>query len=268
MDPLSGTTEKINPTFCPSTTAREVGLKAPMSANSRSLSTEDTSNLHAGDDHYRAYVGPPDRYDLISALQFSILGFLGLRDTHNVLDFGCGSLRLGRLLIPYLQPGRYCGIDPNAWLIEAGLERELGRSAVDLKHPAFDHNTQFECNVFDRQFDFIMAQSVLTHTGMEPAKTLCSSLSSALSPRGLAVVNWIVGDHDGGEINDTPWLYPFCHTYSRDTIDQIYWDAGLVCKTTNWWHPGGAQWDILANREEDLPSSEQIASIDFRPLAR
>ena len=48
-----------------------------------------------GDRHYRAYVGPPDEYDLVSAMTFNLLTTSGLRQGHRVLDIGCGSLRLG-----------------------------------------------------------------------------------------------------------------------------------------------------------------------------
>jgi hypothetical protein len=63
----------------------------------RSLDYAAAANLPTGAQHYRAYVGPPDRFDFMSATQFALLFALGLRDHHRVLDFGCGSLRLGRL---------------------------------------------------------------------------------------------------------------------------------------------------------------------------
>ena len=72
---------------------------------------------------YRAYVGPADKYDLISGNQFNLLLTLGLRDTHYLLDIGCGSLAGGRLFIPFLLPGRYYGIEPNQWLIQEGIKK-------------------------------------------------------------------------------------------------------------------------------------------------
>ena len=66
-------------------------------------------DLSPGDNHYRAYVGPPKDYDLVSAMVFNLLTCLGLRQHHRVLDIGCGSLRSGRLLIPYLNKGNYFG---------------------------------------------------------------------------------------------------------------------------------------------------------------
>ena len=79
--------------------------------------------LQMGDRHYRAWVGPPADYDRIAALQVSLLLCVGLRETHFFLDVGCGSLRGGRMLIPYLRPGRYFGIEPERWLVEEGIER-------------------------------------------------------------------------------------------------------------------------------------------------
>jgi SAM-dependent methyltransferase len=118
---------------------------------SRSLGLEKAASLNAGEEHYRAYVGPPDRFDLMGASQFNLLCTLRLRDYHNVLDFGCGSLRLGRLLILYLQRGKYFGIDPNRWLIDDALRCELGWDIVSTKEARFSYE-DFDCSVFGERF--------------------------------------------------------------------------------------------------------------------
>lgn len=43
--------------------------------------------------------------------EFTALEQFGLRPDHVVVDFGCGSLRIGRHLIDYLQTGNYWGLD-------------------------------------------------------------------------------------------------------------------------------------------------------------
>ena len=93
--------------------------------------------LKPGDPHYRAYVGPPEDYDLIAAMTFNLLTTLGLRQRHSLLDVGCGSLRIGRLLIPYLNRGKYFGVEPHEWLVEAGIKCELGEAIVQIKRPTF-----------------------------------------------------------------------------------------------------------------------------------
>ena len=42
--------------------------------------------LKPGDPHYRAYVGPPEDYDLIAAMTFNLLTTLGLRQDHSLLS--------------------------------------------------------------------------------------------------------------------------------------------------------------------------------------
>ncbi len=84
--------------------------------------------LKPGDPQYRAYVGPPEDYDLIAAMTFNLLTTLGLRQHHSLLDIGCGSLRIGRLVIPYLNRGKYFGVEPNEWLGRRRNQTGAGRN--------------------------------------------------------------------------------------------------------------------------------------------
>jgi len=89
--------------------------------------------LRPGASHYRAYVGPPVDYDLVAAMSLGLLTTLGLRQQHQVLDIGCGSLRIGRLLIPYLNRGGYTGLEPNEWLVHDGIANEIGNDQVRIE---------------------------------------------------------------------------------------------------------------------------------------
>src|ERR1051325_7837706 len=117
--------------------------------------------LKPGGPHYRAYVGPPEDYDLIAAMTFNLLTTLGLRQHHSLLDVGCGSLRIGRLLIPYLNRGKYFGVEPNKWLVEEGIGREVGQSLVEVKRPTFLFTSSPE-NIWKLEtiFNFAVAQSI------------------------------------------------------------------------------------------------------------
>src|SRR5712672_377231 len=95
------------------------------------------AGLKPGDAHYRAYVGPPEDYDLVAAMTFNLLTTLGLRQNHSLLDVGCGSLRVGRLFIPYLNKEKYFGIEPNEWLVQAGIRNEIGKTLLQIKRPKF-----------------------------------------------------------------------------------------------------------------------------------
>jgi SAM-dependent methyltransferase len=111
---------------------------------------------------HRAYVGPPDFYDRLGAMQFSLLTLLGMREHHRVLDVGCGSLRVGRLLIPFLQEERYYGIDPNRWLIEDAMKYEIAGEAIQNKKPTFLFDGSLTLSHFMVRFDYLLAISICT----------------------------------------------------------------------------------------------------------
>jgi SAM-dependent methyltransferase len=211
--------------------------------------------LPAGSDHYRAYVGLPDRFDFMSASQFALLFQLGLREEHRVLDFGCGSLRLGRLLIPFLNRGGYYGVDPNAWLIDAGVAHELGWAAIDVKMPSFNHSSSFRADVFGCRFDFLMAQSIVTHTGPDLARTLLASVPRALNPSGLFLFSYVRDDSMKVEPTNG-WHYPECVGYPRAWFEEELGKAGLVSRPLPWFHPG-ATWHVAALSREALPPESQ-----------
>ncbi len=114
---------------------------------------------------HRARVGPQIYYDLVAAGTFSLLASLGLREHHRLLDIGCGSLRNGRLLIPYLNAGNYVGIEPDPQLVHAGLTHEIGHDLVAIKRPKFVFAASAEAlsKSPDEQFNLAVAQSVFSH---------------------------------------------------------------------------------------------------------
>lgn len=216
-----------------------------------------TEDLKAGANHYRAYVGPPERFDFMGATQFSLLFHMGIRDHHKVLDFGCGSLRLGRLLIPFLQKGGYCGLDPNAWLIEDGLKNELGRDAKSLKAPRFAHNTDFNCDVFDEKFDFIIAQSILTHTGLDLFETFLNTAAECLKPDGVILFTVIPSENPDHPIPENGWHYPRCVFFHDDTVMKLMEKTPLTATLTPWFHPA-SRWYCAALSPDTLPSRDQM----------
>lgn len=234
----------------------------------RDLSVEDAAGLHAGADHYRAFVGPPGRFDLMSSAQFSLLHMLGLRETHRVLDFGCGSLRLGRLLIPYLRPSGYFGVEPEAWLVEEGFARELGEDARRLKTPHIAHNDDYACDSFGQTFDFIVAQSIFSHTGMDAGRRALTAFRSVLADGGLVLANWLIGEEQGFDPDTAGWVYPECVIHAPDRVAGLIAETGLVGRPCGWHHHGGLTWYVLAKREEDLPGAEFLDSLRIPPFAK
>jgi SAM-dependent methyltransferase len=244
--------------------ANRIELKSPLirqgpaEVEHRATSAaEDHLDLPPGAAHYRAYVGPPRQYDLMAATQFGLLHALGLREQHYLLDFGCGSLRAGRLLIPYLLQGRYFGIEPNKWLVDVAIEKEVGADQVRIKRPRFSHNPNFDCSVFGEHFDYIMAQSILSHCGMDLAGRVLREFSRWLKSEGLLLFTFVErGDHPLGRMV-SGWQYPRCTRYEAIEIERMLTDVGLRFARIPWYHPRQS-WFIASADERKIPSPEQI----------
>ena len=77
-----------------------------------------------------------DDYDRISGPHADMgtpaLDRLELDGDERVLDIGCGSLRAGRLFIPYLLPGHYYGLEPEKWVVDEAIKNEIGEEAGAL----------------------------------------------------------------------------------------------------------------------------------------
>ena len=116
-----------------------------------------------GSHHYRAFVGDTQTYDIFSHMQFSLMTLLGLRQEHTLLDIGCGSLRAGKLFLMYFLPDRYFGIEPEQWLVEEGIDREIGASSSSASGRDSSSIATFSCASFGVSFDFIIAQSIFSH---------------------------------------------------------------------------------------------------------
>jgi hypothetical protein len=199
-------------------------------------------HLDVGARHHRAWVGSPNNYDLSSALQFSLLTLLGLREHHTLLDIGCGSLRGGRLALMYLLPEHYYGIEPEQWLIEEGIQKEIGQDLIDLKKPSFNYDSNFTLSVFQRSFDYLIAQSIFSHATQAQIHRCLDEATKVMMPSSLFVANFMEGPENyAGD----QWVYPGCSEFRMDFMIKLVESYGLVCKPLTWPHPIGLSWIVI-----------------------
>jgi SAM-dependent methyltransferase len=129
---------------------------------------------------HREFVG--GLWDELGQLQFHFLVKEGLMPDHVFLDIACGSLRAGRLLIPYLDPGNYLGIDKHFELIEAGKAKEIECDVLEAKHPEFVVSNCFSFENFSKRPDFCLAQSLFTHLRKRDIDLCFRRLSAFVKP--------------------------------------------------------------------------------------
>lgn len=189
---------------------------------------------------YRAAAGPGYLYDVKAAMQFCLLIALGLREHHLVLDIGCGSLRLGRLLIPYLLPGGYYGIDPMEWMIEAGIANEVGEDLLKAKRPVLSNDEGFNLNQFGIKFDFLIAQSVFAHAPRQMIRKCLAEAASAMKSTSIFAATYLWGKRDFAGTEFSP-AAPYTLEYFQEAADKL----GLVCQEISWPH-NGQRWILFA----------------------
>ncbi len=226
-------------------------------------------DLAIGSHHYRAFVGPPEKYDLVAANQVTLLFSLGLREFHYLLDIGCGSLRAGRLLIPYLLPEHYFGIEPERWLVEEGIQNEVGQDLLCIKRPTFSHDSNFDCTQFGHRFDFIIIQSIFSHASRAQIHRCLGEVTKCLRRSGIVAATFVKGDND---YQGESWVYPECVTYRLEEIQSLAATYGLLVEEIHWPHPNGQTWVVMttsgSRADKLLPAHSQQSNSNRRWLSR
>jgi ubiquinone/menaquinone biosynthesis C-methylase UbiE len=116
-------------------------------------------------------------------LQLRFMKELGLQPDHELLDVGCGSLRGGIPFIEYLNKGKYSGLDINPSLIKAG-QAELAKAKLLDKKPLLRVNDSFNFQLFNKTFDYAIAQSVFTHLPVNVIQRCLINIERVLKPGG------------------------------------------------------------------------------------
>jgi SAM-dependent methyltransferase len=217
----------------------------PENKDYRSASIEEARKLEAGTHHYRSYVGSPKAYDVTAGTQFALMVALGLREDHRLLDIGCGSLCGGRLFIPYLLPGCYYGIEPEAWLVEDGIQFEVGEELRRLKRPTFRYVEDFSLTGFNVAFDFMLAQSVLTHVSQTQLDRCLSEVKLALKPEGLLAASFFSNGQD--TYSDDDWTYPGFASYPMKFVIERARQHGLIGYPLIWTNTYDHYWMVFAH---------------------
>lgn len=196
------------------------------------------------ENNYKAYVGPPARYDYFAGLVFKILFDAGLRSHHNLFDIGAGSLRVGKLLIPYLDKGKYFAVEPNEKILKAGIDEQLGDQIIELKEAViYNRLPDFE---IAWKFDFILAHSVFTHAGRDVTDYWLDKIKKYLRKKGTAIVTFypVRQDHPHYIGIRNGWFYPDCVGYAFEDFKKYEQKYKLSFHIQDWEHPS-QKWIII-----------------------
>lgn len=190
---------------------------------------------------HRSMIG--GKWDELGDLQFRFLVERGLRPEHYFLDVGCGPGRGASKIVPYLDSGRYLGVDKDETLLR-GFRLELG-PLMELKDVRIEREEEFEIPAEDGTFDFALAFSVFTHLGPVMVRKCIEGVMPKMKPGGeFYATFWHgrevgVGDLKPGETR----FYQRCHypfTWFSDCVRNLR----TTCYATlvgGFSHPRGQQ---------------------------
>ncbi len=105
----------------------------------------------------------PDKYVDDAQGHFEFLKSKGLLPHHRVLDYGCGFMRTGVFLVPYLDDRHYVGVDISGQRLKSAAQLARARNLPDDSFELFEVSNCRLDELDGRHFDFIWAGSVIHH---------------------------------------------------------------------------------------------------------
>jgi len=134
--------------------------------------------------------GPVESFTKVGRYTLESLQRCGMTPDSNLIDIGCGALRLGYWLVRYLGPGRYFGLEPSKRYVEIGLRIAIGPELAEEKKPRFDYNGDFDFTKFGVPFNFAVARSIFSHASPRMIGQAMDSFRDSAAPGGVMLASY------------------------------------------------------------------------------
>jgi len=190
------------------------------------------------EDH-RVYVGGD--FEKIGQWQFDFLLNQGSLKPNNIfLDIACGSLRLGRKMIPYLDDNCYFGIDSNEEILKKGIELEL---KDESKSPQFSVNSNFDFS-FCSRYDIAWANSLFSHLTKSDIEKCFVNLKKISQQGNLFYSTYF--EESGGKTEDK-------NPSESHARKDFYYKFETICEIAN-----RSGWEIEKIESTNHPRNQKI----------
>ncbi len=138
---------------------------------------------------------------------FAELLELGLRPDQKVVDYGCGSLRIGQHCIDFLEPGNYVGLDVTDRFFRDGAEILGARYMATKRAEFFVIGDDVLIQVAARQPDLIFTAAVTQHVPPFDLGLYLDRLCSLKGRTTRLIVYFVAAEHQV-RLKGKSWAYP------------------------------------------------------------
>lgn len=149
-----------------------------------------------------------------------------LQPDQRCIDYGCGSLRIGKHLIAYLNAGNYLATDVTDQFYLEGC-KTIDKSLLKEKEPVFvplDKNASGVLHEF--KADYLICNSVLYHIPPNEIEDFLKSIIHCMCEHTLAVITFTQGS-DKKNLAGMTW------TYAPETLLKIAQSFGVSAEWRN-----------------------------------
>jgi SAM-dependent methyltransferase len=169
-------------------------------------------------------------------VQLELLKREGCTPRSAVLEVGCGCLSAGAPVMAYLRRGNYVGIEPNRWLLDAGLTDWRTRLLARRRRPTFLAVTDFDARPLGRTYDYVLSHSVLSHCAHWQLEQFVSNVARVLRPGGRILASVRLAEGNAYGSSGTPdkddsrhgeWQYPDVSWFKLSTVQETAQRHGL-----------------------------------------
>jgi SAM-dependent methyltransferase len=148
----------------------------------------------------------------------------GIRPDDTVVDYGCGTLRLGTLFIEYLQADRYIGLDIDKRILAAGRE-QLADDIVENQAPDTRGHLQGRSGTRGGQKSALgLLQVVLQHVPPEELDDYFAGLSPLIHAGATGLLFSYIGP-ESRRMSLKTWVHDFDQLRGRQRPRHGTWPA-------------------------------------------
>jgi hypothetical protein len=174
-----------------------------------------------------------------------------LQPHHDFLDVGCGWLRLGAALLPYLEEGRYYGLDNTQMNLDIG--REFLKRLGIRQAPHLLCSPDFAFQEFGKMFDVAFSHAVFTHLSHAQIEQCLMNLTRVMKAGSLGFVTLYLSSKDSERANDYQLAGGRTLHYASSQVSPGF--LGNLARRL------GLKCEIL--REQAHPTGQQVIRVQF-----